>query len=217
MDTPIDTYWSRRLEALKAALESNNFEAHLASTPEEAGRIIMDEILPATGAVSASWGGSITFQKTGVMNRLEHDPALQFINPFGTGLSPDESLELRRRSLTVDLFLTGTNAITETGHLVNLDRTGNRVAAITFGPKHVVVCVGRNKIVPDLDQAMFRIKDYAAPLTAARIGAKTPCVKTSLCEDCASPGRVCNYWAITERSYPKGRIKVLLIDQDMGF
>jgi hypothetical protein len=116
----------------------------------------------------------------------------------------------------VDLYLTGTNAVTEDGCLVNLDMIGNRVAALTFGPKKVVVFVGRNKIVSDLESAMYRIKDYAAPTNAMRLNCKTPCVKTSECADCKSPGRICNTWTITEKSYPKERVTVVLINEDLG-
>jgi len=117
----------------------------------------------------------------------------------------------------VDLFFTGTNAITEDGILVNLDMYGNRVAALTFGPKYVVVLSGRNKIVSDIDDAMFRIKDYAAPVNAMRLNKKTPCVETSRCQECNSPDRICNTWTITQKSFPKGRIKVILINDDLGF
>jgi MinD superfamily P-loop ATPase len=100
--------------------------------------------------------------------------------------------------------------------LVNLDMMGNRVGALTFGPKHVVIMVGRNKIVSDLDEAMWRIKNYVAPTNAMRLDKKTPGVKTSYCEDCKSPDRICNTWTITEKSYPKGRVKVVLINEDLG-
>ncbi len=106
--------------------------------------------------------------------------------------------------------------MTEDGHLVNLDMTGNRVAALTFGPKKVVVFVGRNKIVADLESAMCRIKDYAAPANAMRLNYKTPCVKTSVCADCKSPSRICNTWTITEKSYPKKRVAVILINEELG-
>ena len=100
--------------------------------------------------------------------------------------------------------------------LVNLDMIGNRVGGMVFGPKWVVVMVGRNKIVSDLEQAMARIKDLAAPANAIRHEQKTPCVKTAYCMDCSSPARICNVWTIHEKSYPKGRIKVILVNQDLG-
>ncbi|MBC8417749.1 MAG: lactate utilization protein, partial [Desulfobacterales bacterium] len=124
--------------------------------------------------------------------------------------------ELRRQALLVDLFITGTNAVTESGQLVNLDMIGNRIGGITFGPKSVVIMAGRNKVVPDLEEAMARIKEYVAPINAARLGMKTPCAKTSYCEECKSPQRICNTWTITEKSFPKGRVKIVLINEDLG-
>jgi hypothetical protein len=115
------------------------------------------------------------------------------------------------------MFFTGTNALLETGVLVNLDMVGNRVAALTFGPRRVVVLAGRNKIVPDLEAAERRIKEYAAPINAVRLAKRTPCVKTFRCHDCRSPDRICNTWTITEKSFPKARITVVLINQDLGF
>jgi hypothetical protein len=142
---------------------------------------------------------------------------LTVLDTFEKKLSSEEGLERRRQSLLVDLFITGSNAVTETGQLVNLDMFGNRIGGITFGPKHVIILAGRNKIVPDLDAAMFRIKNYAAPVNTMRLDKKTPCAKTSYCEECKSPDRICNTWTITEKSFPKGRIKVVLINDDLGF
>jgi hypothetical protein len=99
---------------------------------------------------------------------------------------------------------------------VNLDMMGNRIGGITFGPKNVIILLGRNKIVPDLDDAMFRIKNYVAPINAMRLDMNTPCSKTSYCEECKSPDRICNTWTITEKSFPKGRVKIVLINEDLG-
>jgi hypothetical protein len=93
---------------------------------------------------------------------------------------------------------------------------GNRVAGITFGPQSVIILVGRNKIVTDLDEAMFRIKNYAAPANAMRLDKRTPCAETSYCQECNTPDRICNSWTITEKSFPKGRIKIVLINEDLG-
>jgi len=217
MDKPIEHYWKGRLKDLKEALEGNNFEAFVAENVSEAKEIVLKEIIPKSGARSVSWGGSMTFTSTGIYDAVKGLPDLQVLDVFDNSLTPEKALELRRQALLVDLFIAGTNAVTETGELVNLDMTGNRVAAITFGPKNVVVLVGRNKIVPDLDTAMFRVKNYVAPTNAMRLDKKTPCVKTSYCEDCNSPERICNSWTITEKSFPKGRIKVVLINEDLGF
>ena len=126
-------------------------------------------------------------------------------------------IERRRQALLVDLFITSTNAVTESGQLVNLDMIGNRIGGITFGPINVIILVGRNKIVADLKEAIFRVKNYVAPANAMRLDKKTPCVKTAYCEECKSPDRICNTWTITEKSFPKGRVKVVLINQDLGF
>lgn len=216
MDHPIDHYWQLRLTALKEALEGNNFEVFIAKNAVAAGHLVLEKILPKTGARRVSWGGSMTFIATGLYDALKGMAQLELLDVFNKGLTPEDTLELRRQSLLTDLFITGTNAVTETGELVNLDMTGNRVAAITFGPRHVVILVGRNKIVPDLEAAMVRIKEYAAPANAMRLDKKTPCVKTSVCEECKSPDRICNTWTITQKSFPKGRIKVVLINESLG-
>jgi len=217
MKKPIENYWRIRLEALKERLEMNNFQAFLAEDGAEAKRIVLEEILPVTRARSVSWGGSLTLTASGIYDALRDRSDLEVLDTFDKKLDDDKKVALRRRSLLVDLFLTGTNAVTETGKLVNLDMIGNRVAAMTFGPKDVVILVGRNKIVPDIEQAMLRIKDYAAPVNAMRLDKETPCSKTSFCQDCKSPERICNTWTITEKSFPKGRVKVVLINKDLGF
>jgi len=216
MDHPIDHYWHLRLSALKEALEENNFEVFIAETAVDAGHLVLEKILPKTGARRISWGGSMTFIATGLYNALKEMPNLEVLDTFNKSLTPQEALELRRQSLLTDLFITGTNALTETGELVNLDMTGNRVAAITFGPRHVLILVGRNKIVPDLEAAMVRIKEYAAPANAMRLDKKVPCAKTSVCEECKSPDRICNTWTITQKSFPKGRVKIVLINENLG-
>jgi L-lactate utilization protein LutC len=216
MEQPIDHYWQLRLNAVKEALEANNFETFIADTAVSAGRLVLDKILPKTGARRISWGGSMTFIATGLYAALKEMPHLEIVDTFDKSLSPEEALELRRQSLITDLFITGTNALTETGELVNLDMTGNRVAGITFGPRHVLILVGRNKIVPDLEAAMVRIKEYAAPANAMRLDKKVPCAKTSVCEECKVPDRICNTWTITQKSFPKGRVKVVLINGNMG-
>ncbi|MEJ2657550.1 MAG: lactate utilization protein, partial [Desulfobacterales bacterium] len=199
MENPIENYWKTRLAELKEALTENNFEVFIAENPDEAKSIVLEKIMPEISPKSVSWGGSLTFVATGLYDVLKNNDDLDVLDTYDKNLSPEESLERRRRSLMVDLFITGSNAVTESGQLVNLDMIGNRVGAITFGPKHVIILVGRNKIVPDLDDAMFRIKNYAAPVNTMRLDKKTPCTKTSFCADCKSPDRICNTWTITEK------------------
>jgi L-lactate utilization protein LutB len=216
MERPAENYWNNRLSDIKEALEANNFEVFIAQNAKEAGRIVTEEILPRTSAKTVSFGGSMTLVATGLYDSLKKNPALNVLDTFDKTVPFEEMYERRRNSLLVDLFLTGTNAITEEGQLVNLDMQGNRVGGITFGPKHVIVIVGRNKIVAGLEEAMFRVKNYAAPVNAMRLDKKTPCVKTSYCEECKSPDRICNTWTITEKSFPKGRVKIVLVNEDLG-
>ena len=216
MDRPIEHYWDIRLHEVKKALEGNNFEAFFASDGTDARRIVLEDIIPKLAPKSVAWGGSMTFGATGLYEALKNLPGVEVLDTFDRSIPAEELAERRRRALLVDLFVTGTNAVTETGKLLNLDMIGNRVGAITFGPRNVIVLVGRNKVVEDIDEAMYRIKNYAAPANAMRLDKKTPCAVTSYCEDCKSPDRICNSWTITEKSFPKGRVKVVLINQDLG-
>jgi L-lactate utilization protein LutB len=216
VDTPTQKYWELRLQSCKDALEKNNFEAFIAQSPAEAGQIVIDQILPEIDVKSVSYGDSLTLFDTGVLEYFRKNSDITLIDTFDKKASREGIIERRRNALLSDLFFSGTNAVVEFGALVNLDMTGNRVGGMVFGPKWVVIMVGRNKIVSDLEQAMDRIKNLAAPANAMRHEQKTPCVKTSYCMDCDSPGRICNIWTIHEKSYPKGRIKVILINQDLG-
>jgi len=217
MDNAIEAYWKIRLEKLKKALEANNFEVHLAESAAGAKTLVMETLLPNLKPASMAWGGSITVVGAGLYSALKERADIEFLDTFDKRIPAEEMLERRRRSLLVDLFITGTNAVTEAGQLVNLDMIGNRIGGITFGPRHVIILVGRNKLVPDLEEAFFRIKNYAAPVNAMRLDKKTPCVKTSFCEECKSPDRICNTWTITEKSYPTGRVKAVLINEELGF
>jgi len=217
MENPIENYWKTRLTELKEILTENNFEVFIAENTDEAKSVVLEKIIPEIAPKSVSWGGSLTFVATGLYDVLKNDNDLNVLDTYDKTLSPEESLERRRQSLLVDLFITGSNAVTESGQIVNLDMIGNRVGALTFGPKNVIILVGRNKIVPDLDEAMFRIKNYAAPVNTMRLDKKTPCAKTSFCVDCKSPDRICNTWTITEKSFPKKRVKIIMINKDLGF
>ena len=187
MERPIEAYWQIRLKEVAIALEANNFAVYQAADLDRAKKIVMEEIFPGTGAKTVSWGGSMTLMASGICDAMKNVPGLEILDTFDRTLTPEENLALRRRSLLVDLFIVGTNAVTEEGVLVNLDMLGNRVGAINFGAKNVIILLGRNKIVPDLDAAMFRIKNYAAPANAMRLDKKTPCTKTSYCEECEKP------------------------------
>lgn len=217
MKNPIDTYWNLKFEVIKASLGKNNFEVFIAENGEKAKDIALEKIIPELNVKSVSWGGSMSFVSTGLFHALKDDKNYEVINTFDKNFTFEEQMELRRKSLMVDLFITGTNAVTESGQLVNLDMIGNRVAGITWGPKNVILFIGRNKICADLDDAMFRIKNYAAPVNTMSLGKKTPCAEKGFCHDCSSPDRICNTWTITEKCFPKKRIKIVLINEDLGF
>jgi len=217
MKKPIDNYWNLKLESLKENLEKNNFEVFIAQNAKDAKEIAVNDIIPGLDIKSVSWGGSMSFVSTGLFHELKDNPDIEVLNTFDKTNLSLEMMDLRRRSLMTDLFITGTNAVTEAGHLVNLDMMGNRVAAIMWGPKNVLLVIGRNKVCGDLEDAMIRIKNYAAPVNTMNLDKKTPCSKTGVCHDCSSPDRICNYWTITEKSFVKKRIKIILVNEDLGF
>jgi len=161
--------------------------------------------------------GSITTVNMGLWEELDNLSGVEVINPYQPGLPPEESLALRRKGMTADVMIASSNAVTLDGRLVNLDGMGNRVAAMTFGPHKVILVVGMNKVSPDLESAMARVKHYAGPVNAIRLGVNTPCVTTGLCTDCKSPQRICNMWSIIEGHMIKGRIHVKLIGESLGY
>mgnify|MGYP001551884867 CR=1 FL=1 len=216
MTDTLKQYWTLRLSEVKNVLQENNFETWLADSKEEASRIVMEEIIPSLKPKTISWGGSVTFTDSGLYDQLKNSSQFEIIDTYEKDLPNDKKIERRRQALLTDLFFTGTNAVTDTGKLINLDMIGNRVAALTFGPKNVVVLVGRNKMVSEVDDALLRIKNFAAPANVVRLGKKNPCLKSGYCEECQSKDRICNIWTIHEKSFPKGRIKVILINEDLG-
>ena len=217
MKKPIEFYWSQKIQKCQEAFEKHNFDVFTVRRIDAVKSPIIDDILPQLHVQSVSWGDSISMLSSGILPAVEDLPGVTLIKTFEDGVPREEILERRRQALLVDLFLTGSNAITESGQLVNLDMVGNRVAGLTFGPQNVIVVVGRNKIVANVGAAMERVKNQAAPLNAMRhTGWKTPCAKTAFCMDCKSPGRICNTWTITEKSFPRGRIKIIIVNEDLG-
>ena len=161
--------------------------------------------------------GSMTSLGMGLWEAVGALPEVNLIDPYRPELSPEEGLELRRQGLTADVMIASTNAITLDGRLVNLDGMGNRVAAMAFGPKKVILVVGMNKVVADLESAVARVKHYAAPVNAIRFKVKTPCVETGLCQDCRSAQRICNMWSTIEGHMIKDRIHVKLVGEFLGY
>ena len=161
--------------------------------------------------------GSTSLVEIGLWEEVKALPNVTVIDPYLPELSPEEGLEQRRRGLSADIMIASTNAITLNGILVNLDGMGNRVSAMSFGPKKIILVVGMNKVVPDLDTAFKRVKHHAAPLNNIRYGLPNPCVTTGLCSDCRTPTRICNMWSIIEGQAVKDRIHVKLVGEPMGY
>lgn len=204
------------LETCQKSLLKNNFNCEIAENVVEAStfikNIIMD-IKPQT----VSYGDSETLKSTGILEYCKTCSDFTFIDTFNPDESFKEQIVRKKEALTVDLFLTGTNAVTLDGILVNLDMIGNRIGGITFGPKKVILTVSLNKIVQDLDAAFKKVREYTAPKNAARHpDLKTPCITMNKCMNCSSPRRICNSWSIIEKSYPKGRITVIIIKDELG-
>lgn len=206
-----------RIEETAKALIHNHFTVDILDNLPAALDFFKNNLLPEIAPKTVCVGGSETVTHSGIYDMLRGYPDLDFINPYDPTHTPELAAECRRQGLISDLFVTSSNAVTMDGQLVNLDGLGNRVGGITFGPKRVVLFIGRNKICEDLETARQRVKNIAAPANAVRLQKKTPCTKTGYCMDCSSPGRICSVWSIMEKCLPAGRIHVLLINEDLGF
>ena len=197
--------------AVAEAMKKRGFEAYYVSTAEEAREKAL-ELIPENSVVS--WGGSMTIDEIGLKQAVI-DRGCKVINR-DEAESPEERMELMRKALTCDVFLMSANAISEDGQLVNIDGNGNRVAALCFGPKEVIVAAGMNKVAGNLEEAYARARKFAAPVNAQRFNLATPCGKTGLCADCLSPECICSQMVVTRRA-SGGRIKVILVGADLGF
>lgn len=205
-----------RLDTCVRQLRRHGFEAVCAADLAEAGRLLRDEIARCAPQ-SISYGDSMTLHATGIIDELRRGECYEFIDGFDPALPRPEQLEVRRKGLLADFFMTGVNAVTLDGSLYWVDMVGNRVAPVLFGPRRVVLLAGRNKLVDTQADAERRVREIAGPKNVARHpGFRTPCAVTGRCSDCNSPQRICNARVSLERCYPAGRILVLLIDEDLG-
>lgn len=214
MDAAQVKYREKLAEHLIKRLTKRRLEASYAPTAAAAREEIV-KMIPAGATVSRC--GSMSLVEMGLWEALAHKPGVTVIDPFIPGLAPEEIMARRLQGLTADYMIASSNALTLDGQLVNLDATGNRVAAMCFGPKKVILVVGMNKVAPDLDTAMARVKHYAAPLNAIRLHMPTPCGETGVCQDCKSPQRICNMWLIIEGHMLEKRIHVKLVGEDLGY
>jgi hypothetical protein len=209
------TIWNEKVaKEVIANLEKRRMGGSYVPTAAQAIREIV-EMIPAGSTVSRC--GSMSAVEMGLWEEIAKLTDVKIIDPFQPDLSPAEGMELRRQGLSADVMIASSNAITLDGKLVNLDGMGNRVAAMTFGPEKVILVVGINKVVPDLESAIARVKHYAAPVNSVRLGLKNPCEETGLCADCRSPKRICNMWSIIEGHMIKDRIHVKLVGEDLGY
>lgn len=170
--------------------------------------------------MSVGIGDSATLRQIKAIEALERRRVAIF-DPFKKEFTTDKNKvemhnEMARRSLFADVFITSSNAITLDGKIVNVDHIGNRVAAMIYGPKSVIIVAGRNKLVEDVDEALHRIKNVIAPYHCKTKKIPTPCAKTLKCNDCKSPRRICNVVTILERRPKRTRTTVILVDEDLG-
>ena len=208
--------WTHEQKCRKAveSLGKNDFIALYCPTPQEASDYILSE---AGDALSIGFGGSMSVAALGV-EALLLEQGKEILNHSKPILSREQRMEIMRCQLTCDLFLTGSNALTLNGELVNIDATGNRVASMFFGPRKVIVVVGRNKLVDGtIQDAVARVKNRATPPNAKRLNFNTPCATTGFCSDCNSPERLCRITTIIDRKPRFTDLRVLVVNSDLGF
>lgn len=205
---------SRRLaaETVIKKFEKRNMEAYYCETKEEAKSLILS-LIPEGSSVAQ--GGSESMAQAGVTEAVQSGN-YNYIDRHAAK-SPEEAREIYGRIVCADYFLTGTNAFTRDGELVNIDGASNRVACIAHGPAHVIVLVSMDKMCRDTDACIERIRTHAAPPNTLRVGAETPCSKTGVCADCLSPSCICCNTLITRYSRTAGRIKVVLCGEKLGY
>ena len=201
-----------KIEYLIGNLAARNIEGYFFKTFEEAKLRVM-EMVPIDSSVGI--GNSVTLKNMKISNELSNRGNIVYDKTLSK--SREESKELKRKSLLTDWYITGTNAISLDGHLVNMDHSGNRVAAMLYGPNNVIVIIGINKITNNLDEAIYRVRNVASPKNARRAGFNPPCVELEKCVDCKSTERVCNNLVIVEGQNDKGRMKVFIINENDGF
>ena len=206
-------------------LEKNKMHPIFAETKEDAVRIVKDLLFD--GAV-ITWGGSMSVIECGI-DKLLRQERYNFLDRGRAGITQQEQQECFKASIGADFFFCSANAITENGELVNVDGLSNRISSIAFGPKNVVMIVGKNKIVQDLKSAFLRVKTIAAPKNCVRLGKDTPCAKLGHCvsladndnpdiaDGCKSENRICCNYLISGLQRDRDRIHVILVNEDLGY
>ena len=205
--------YSKRCQLALTALKENGFEAIYADNSKEALDKVMF-LIPKEAKVGI--GGSVTVRDIGLVEAIEKQGNTIFMD-WRKPIELKEKLKVRKAALTSDVYLTSSNAITLQGQLVNIDGTGNRVSAMIFGPKKVIIVAGANKLVDTLDEAFARIRNIAGPLNGKRLNLKTPCALTGKCTDCNSPDRMCNVTVILEKKPDLSDITIVLVGENLGY
>ncbi|MFH0822524.1 MAG: lactate utilization protein [Pseudomonadota bacterium] len=213
MDRFVQDHTGIMVDTTIEALKKHGFGAVSCRSREEAAATIMDM---AADCTSVGIAGTHTVRALGVIPMLEK-AGKTIYDHWALKLGTPEELQCRKDQMTADLFLASTNAVTMSGEIVNRDGAGNRVNAMAFGPKKVILVAGVNKIVPDIEAAIARIEERAAPIRAMSLNRKTPCVKTGYCMDCDSPERICRITSIIHRQPMLSRITVILLSEDLGY
>lgn len=211
MADPKQKYYQKRGELLVKNLHSRHYEAYFCETKAQALEKAL-ELIPKGATVG--WGGAMSAKEIGLLDVMNNGD-YNAIDRDKTS-SPEERKQAMKKCLLADVFITGANALTMDGQMVNIDGNGNRVAAIVYGPESIIVVAGMNKVMDTLEAAVIRARTIAAPMNMQRFALQTPCTVTGTCGDCKSEGCICNQILITRNSKPAGRIKVILVGEDLG-
>ena len=203
----------KQAQAIIKALEKRNMTAFYCEDMESCRNKIL-ELIPADSVIS--WGGSMSIHECGVPQALKDRGDCEVLDR-SLYTTPEQQKEFAVKTFQCNYYLMSTNAITLDGELVNIDGYGNRVASLIYGPDHVIVIAGMNKVVPDVKQGFDRIRNIASPPNTIRLSKDTPCAKTGKCGDCMSPDCICNQIVVTRRSRDKERIIVILVNDNLGF
>ncbi len=212
MEQARNRFYEKRAEVLVQNMTKRGFEAYYCEDRQQALKKAL-ELIPEGATVG--WGGAYSATQIGLLEALELGSYHTLNRDKAAGM--DERLQMQRRCFDADVFLTGANALSLTGEMVNIDGTGNRVGMIVYGPKNVLVIAGMNKVVSTLEDAVHRARTVAAPMNAQRFGLSTPCSVTGACGDCKGECSICNQLLVTRNSRPVGRIKVILVGEDLGY
>ena len=212
METAKKLYYSKRGEVLVKNLKKRHFDAVYCDTKEEALQQALSWIPEGS---TVGWGGATSAQQIGLMAALNAGNYQTLDRDKCSSVQERE--EIAHKCLSADVFLTGANALSLDGQMVNIDGNGNRAAAIVYGPRSVIVIAGMNKVTDSLEAAITRARTVAAPMNQQRFCLENPCTITGTCADCKSETCICNHIVITRHCRPAGRIKFILVGEELGF